>query len=63
MGGRSLLSNYGFSLSQLLSIAYPEFNFQIQYKSAYYKKSQAVLKTMLKSIFPKQGMRNTLFSL
>ena len=44
-------------LSELLFIAYPhvKWEFHSKSKANYYKKTQFLLKTMLKSIFPKDG--------
>jgi hypothetical protein len=56
LGGATLLSEQ--SLPRLLSLAYPNHNwgiFQIKSKETFYKKSQFLLKSMLKVIFPKEG--------
>ena len=57
------LNQYGFRfksymLPQLLSLAYPEhaWSFKNKVTNAYNKKSQFVLKTCLKSLFPKEGI-------
>jgi hypothetical protein len=58
LGGASFLLEHNNSLSQLLTQLYPEFrwNFNLnESKSLHYKKSQFLLKTMLKTIFPHQG--------
>ena len=54
LGGKTLLSHV--PLPQLLSLAYPDVNFDyFKLKTAAYKKSQHVLKTMLKTLFPQEG--------
>ena len=57
LGGFTLLSDY-VTLPQLLSLAYPHYDwgiFQIKSKEPLYKKSQHLLKTMLKTNFPSDG--------
>ena len=58
MGGYVLLSQHGFSLPHCLTRLYPEGNwdvYTIKAKSLFYKRSQHLLKTMLKTIFPQEG--------
>jgi hypothetical protein len=58
LGGHTLLYNYDYSLAKLLTMTYPEHNwetFDLQSKSSFYKKSQYLLKILLKTIFPKEG--------
>jgi hypothetical protein len=58
LGGGSLLSKFGLSLTQLLSHVYPELKWTIasdKSKSSFHKKTQHLLHVMLKSIFPQEG--------
>jgi hypothetical protein len=55
IGGKSLLRSTNFSLSQILNIAYPEHSFHNSSKSAYYKKTQAILRTMLHTMLQHEG--------
>jgi hypothetical protein len=56
LGGKSLLKTQNYSLRELLAIAYPEKKIDlIKAKSSLYKKSQYLLHTMLKTMFPKDG--------
>jgi hypothetical protein len=60
VGGSSLLRFAGSSFSQLLTIAYPNHNWE-QDKNIFHKKTQLLLKSMLKIIFPQQGQKNYFF--
>jgi hypothetical protein len=53
LGGKTLLST--ISLPQLLSLVYPEVQFDFTSKTASYKKAQHALKSMLKTMFPQEG--------
>jgi hypothetical protein len=55
LGGTSLIKEFK-TLPRLLSFAYPELT-NIKPKTAHYNKTQAVLKNVLKKMFPKQGLR------
>jgi hypothetical protein len=52
-------------LPQLLSTVYPEFNWDVNAKpkTAFYKKTQYLLKGMLKIMFPQQGKEFIVFVL
>ena len=54
LGGKSLFDTFK-TLPTLLSFVYPELNFQS--KSAYAVKTQSILRSMLKTVFPKQGRK------
>jgi hypothetical protein len=56
LGGQNLLYHYHFSFPKLLSLSYPEHNWDIPQKSKFHKKSQYVLKAMLKTMFPKEAV-------
>ena len=49
--------SHDMPLAQLLTAAYPEFNwgFNLKSKTPYYKKTQSLLKSMLKKMFPQDG--------
>jgi hypothetical protein len=46
------------SLFHLLSVAFPEHSQPNKSKSSYYKKSQFLLKSRLKTMFPQEGKNN-----
>jgi hypothetical protein len=56
LGGKGLLRTAPFS--HILAIAFPEQNWEIStlQKSGFSKKSQHLLKVILKTIFPHQGI-------
>ena len=47
-----MLYKYNHSLPKALALAYPEINWEMPDKSKFHKKSQQILKSMLKTIFP-----------
>ena len=60
LGGSPMLAEYKGSMQQLLANIYPDFdwNFDLnKSKGLHYRKSQAMLKTMLKKIFPQEGKK------
>jgi hypothetical protein len=65
LGGESLLRVTNYSLPQLLVMAYPEhsWEFQIKSKSAFYKKSQTILKSTLKLMLAQEGFQVEYFFL
>ncbi len=51
-----MLYKYNHSLPSVLQLAYPEFNWDMPNKNKSHKKSQKILKAMLKTIFPSEAV-------
>lgn len=62
LGGKTLLRNFNYSLIHVLSLSYPEYDWRDDNsaRNTFYKKSQAYLKTMLKTMFPQKGILHSL---
>lgn len=58
IGGTALLSLH--SLDKILSIVHPEISWNFPNKSPSHKKSQHLLKSMLKIMFPHHGIKKPL---
>jgi hypothetical protein len=59
LGGRALLEECNFSIPLILSTVYPDYNLEeTKSKTSFYRKSQYLLKSMLKRMFPKEGKRD-----
>ena len=56
MGGKRILSTQRYSLYEILETAYPDKPLEdIKFKSGYFKKTQRLIYSMLKTMFPKEG--------
>jgi hypothetical protein len=60
LGGARLLQIMHFSLPRLLALVYPEFNWtsNLKSKTSQGKKTQYLLKSMFKAMFPREGAIN-----